>query len=592
MEQRTLKISFLSIFVAAVVGVISQGFLRFIHAITQLAFYHRFSFAPTSPIHHQLGWTVIFVPIIGALLIGLIARFGSPDIRGHGIPEAMEQVLFKQSKISPKVTLLKPLSAAISIGTGGPFGAEGPIIATGGGIGSLISQFFHLSSTERKIILSAGAAAGMTATFGSPVAAVLLAIELLLFEYRAASLIPVALASVTAQGIRVAFEGSAPFISMPNLNPPSDLAILIYVCLGILFGIFSAGIIHLLHGLEEKFEQIKIHWMWKPALGSLIVGLIALMDPKILGAGYENLENIFTGSMTLQVMLLLCIFKLLAWSISLASGTSGGTLAPLFTVGGALGGALGILISNYFPEAGIDPRMAALVGMAAIFTGTSRAFLASVVLAFEVTRQPIGLLSILGSCSSAYLISSLLIKEGLMTAGMRKRGLRVPSEYVADYLDQISVKEVASHKLVAIKDTYSVGQVQEWILSKAEDTTHQGFPITNTEGILLGVVTRRDIFDPKISPQTEITKLLTREPIVIFEDASVREAADLMAKENIGRLPVVNRKNPKKVSAIITRSDILSAHQKRLEDTHHRQRTIRIIFLEQIYKHFKKQKAH
>ena len=399
--------------------------------VTNLSFYGRLSGYTVTPAGNHLGIFVVIVPVIGGLLVGVLARYGSGAIRGHGIPEAMEQILTNESKISPKITILKPLSAAIAIGTGGPFGAEGPIIATGGALGSLVGQVLHTTPDERKTLLAAGAAAGMAAIFGTPVAAVLLAIELLLFEYRPRSLVPVALASATATGIRMVFEGSQGVFAMPQLSNPSGEALITYMVLGAVVGVAAVFVTRSLYYIEEGFERLPVHWMWFPAIGAVVVGVIGYFEPRTLGVGYDNISNILAGNFTNVVLLSLVVLKFLSWSIALGSGTSGGTLAPLFTIGGGLGALLGILCVHWFPGLGVDPRIAALVGMAAIFAGASRALLTSVVFAFETTRQPIGLLPLLGGCTAAFIISSLMMRYTIMTEKLARRGTHVPTEYIA-----------------------------------------------------------------------------------------------------------------------------------------------------------------
>jgi CIC family chloride channel protein len=437
-QRRTLVISGLAIGVGVAAVGIARLLISAIALVTNVSFHGRFSIFNATPTGNHLGIFVVIVPVIGGLLVGLLARYGSGAIRGHGIPEAMEQILINESKISPKITVLKPLSAAIAIGTGGPFGAEGPIIATGGALGSLVGQLLHTTPDERKTLLAAGAAAGMAAIFGTPVAAVLLAIELLLFEYRPRSLVPVALASATATGIRMVFEGSAGVFAMPQLTQPSGEALMTYMVLGAIVGVAAVFVTKSLYFIEEGFEKLPVHWMWWPAIGAIVVGVIGYFEPRTLGVGYDNISNILAGNFTNAVLLSLVVLKFLSWSVALGSGTSGGTLAPLFTIGGGLGALLGILCVHFFPGLGVDPRIAALVGMAAIFAGASRALLTSVVFAFETTRQPIGLLPLLGGCTAAFMISSLMMRYTIMTEKLARRGTHVPTEYIAARPEQIA----------------------------------------------------------------------------------------------------------------------------------------------------------
>ena len=574
-DQRVVYITLLAVLIALAAGMVAQGLARLIHLITHIAFYGRFASTPVSPAAHQLGIFVVFIPIAGGFLVGLMARYGSKAIRGHGIPEAMEQVLLNQSRIPARMVFLKPISAAIAIGTGGPFGAEGPIIATGGALGSIVGQLLKTTADERKILLSAGAAAGMSATFGAPVSAVLLAIELLLFEFRPRSFIPVALASVTAAAVRMGFAGAAPVFAMPDLAQPSGAAIASYILLGAVVGVASVYITRAVYWIEDAFACLPIHWMWWPAIGAAAVGVIGYAVPRTLGIGYENIEQILSGKILGQTLVILFAFKFISWAVALGSGTSGGTLAPLFTVGGGLGAALGSATVFLFPYLGVDVRIAALVGMAAIFAGASRALLASVIFAFETTLQPLGLLPLLGGCTAAYLVSSLLMKHTIMTEKIARRGVQVLTEYSVDSLAQTLVRDSASYPAVSLKADMTIEQVRSWIASDLPGSRHQGFPILDGEARLIGVLTRRDLFDPNAPMTRSLGELIKRPPAVVYEDHTLREAADLMVGEDIGRLPVMTRSHPSKVVAMLTRSDLLLAHRKRLDEAHQMQQSIR-----------------
>ena len=565
-EPRVIFISALSIGVAFVAGIVARVLVSMIALVTNAAFLGRISTRSVAPAEHHLGWLVILVPALGGLIVGLMARYGSKAIRGHGIPEAMEQVLTNESRIPPRLTFLKPVSAAIAIGTGGPFGAEGPIIATGGALGSLVGQLLKTSAVERKTLLAAGAAAGMSATFGSPVSAVLLAVELLLFEFRPRSIIPVALASATAAGVRMALVGSAPVFAMPQLAQPSGEALAFYILLGAVIGVVATGVTRAVYAVEDLFEKLPIHWMWWPAIGGLVVGGVGYFSPRTMGVGYDNIEQVLSGSLTGQALLVLFVLKFVSWSIALGSGTSGGTLAPLFTIGGGLGATLGALVAATSPGLGIDPRIAGLVGMAAIFAGASRALLASVVFAFETTLQPLGLLPLLGGCTAAFLVSCLLMRNTIMTEKIARRGVRVPSEYAADFLDQVCVAEFAAKEVIAFAASDTLAHLRKWFESGVPGSQHRGFPVVDARGRLLGVVTRREITDPSALAELPVEQLLQRAPAVAFDDSSLREAADLMVSQGVGRLPVVSRAAPTQVIGILTRSDLLAAHARRLDE--------------------------
>ncbi|WP_426287448.1 chloride channel protein [Luteibacter sp. E-22] len=425
---RVLYIGVLAILLGLVVGVVAKLLTMLIGLITNLAFHQTWSTAFGRPAGHHLGAWVIVVPVAGGLVVGAMARWGSRAIRGHGIPEAMEQVLTNESRIPARMTWLKPLSSAVAIGTGGPFGAEGPIIATGGALGSLLGQRLPVTADERKTLLAAGAAAGMAAIFSAPVSAVLLSIELLLFERRARSLLPVALAAATGTGVRFALEGPGPVFPMPALAAVAPQALVVYALLGMVMGVAGVFITRLAYGIEDAFEKLPIHWMWWPALGGLVVGAVGYVMPGTLGVGYENITDVISGHLGIMAMALLAVAKLLSWSVALGSGTSGGTLAPLFTIGGALGGVCGWALAAW-PPLHVDPHMAALIGMAALFAGASRALMTSAVFVFETTMQPHALLPLLAACTTAYLVSGLMMRHTIMTEKIARRGVHVPTDF-------------------------------------------------------------------------------------------------------------------------------------------------------------------
>jgi len=554
--------------VGAGAALLANVLTRLIGLITNLAYYGRVSTAFSAPSTVRLGAWSILVPIAGAFIVGLMARYGAAAIRGHGIPEVMERVLYARSRIAPRIMFLKPISAAIAIGTGGPFGAEGPIIATGGALGSIVGQYVRVTADERKTLLAAGAAAGMAATFGSPVSAVLLAVELLLFEYRPRSVIPVALASAVAAGVRAIFVGTDPAFTVPSLAQPNLEALSAYTVIGILIGVVSVGVTRFVYWVEDLYEEVPIHWMWWPVLGAIVVGVIGYFEPRTLGVGYTNIDAILSGNIVGVALLVLIVLKFLSWSIYLGSGTSGGTLAPLFTIGGGIGAALGSLGTAFAPSLGVDSHIAALVGMAAIFAGASHALLASVVFAFETTRQPLGLLPLLAGCSAAYLVSLLMMRSSIMTEKLARRGARVRTEYAADYLSQVLVRDGLSREVVSLRSGDRLADVRRWLATGGRGASHQGFPVIDEKGELCGVLTRRDLLDANRDGTETIGSLVRRGAVVVYEDNTMREAADHMVRAGVGRLPVVTRDAPRIVVGIVSRSDLLSAHEDRLDAAH------------------------
>ncbi len=575
-DSRVLAISIYALVIGVAAAYVAQVLVALIGLVTNLAFYGRWSTAFVSPAGNHLGAWVVLIPVLGGLIVGVMARWGSPAIRGHGIPEAMEQILRNDSKIPPRMTFLKPLSSAIAIGTGGPFGAEGPIIATGGAFGSFLGQVLHVTASERKVLLAAGAAAGMAAIFASPVSATLLAVELLLFELRPQSLIPVALATVAATGIRYAAIGFGAVFPMPPVATPGGPALAVYVVLGAFIGLCSVGVTRIVYGVEDAFEKLPVHWMWWPAIGGIAVGAIGYFAPLTFGVGYTNIQDIVAGRLAFDALAALMVMKFLSWAIALGSGTSGGTLAPLFTIGGALGAILGQLLSTHAPGLGVDPRIAALVGMAAIFAGASRALLTSIVFAFETTRQFAGMLPLLGGCTAAYFVSVLLMRTTIMTEKIVRRGTRVPDEVSADFLAQVRVGEVCARTVRTVRDTATVGEIRAWFADNDPDNQHQGYPVIDSEGRLRGVITRRQVQNARHADSVTIADLVTQEPLVAQESHSLREAADHMVAHSVGRLVVVADSAPHDIVGIITRGDLLAAHAKRLREAQHAETHLRL----------------
>jgi chloride channel protein, CIC family len=566
-DGRVLYISLLSVLLAVVSAFVAKILVALIGLITGVSFFGKFSPVLTAPVGNHLGWWIVLIPVAGGIIVGLMARYGSTGIRGHGIPEAMERVLLHESRVPARLTFLKPLSAAIAIGTGGPFGAEGPIIATGGALGSLIGQILSVTAIERKTLLAAGAAAGMAAIFGTPVSAVLLAIELLLFEFRPRSFIPVALAGTVAAGTRFTLHMPYPVFKLPTLTQPSLSAMAIYLLIGAVVGVASVGVTRCVYGIEDLFDKLPIHWMWWPAIGAIPVGIIGYFKPQTLGVGYENISNILMSHLTLSVVAVLALLKFISWAIALGSGTSGGTLAPLFTIGSGLGFLLGAAAVRIAPSGGVDLHIAALVGMAAMFSGSSRALLASAVFAYETTLQPLGLLPLLGGCTTAYFVSCLLMRNTIMTEKIARRGVDVPAEYISDLLSFLKVSRVITHKLSWLSSDESIQSVRHRLTSAQPGWTHQGYPVVDAEGNLVGVLTLRDIHNPATIPAQRIGDLVHRPPITIYSDATLREVANEMIRNDVGRVVVVDPAKPRKPVGIITRSDLLRAQRSALDET-------------------------
>ena len=435
--RRVIPIAALSVVIGVFAAFVAAALLKLIAFFTNLFFFQRLDTRLVTPEGHHLGPGVILVPIAGALVIGVMARFGSDKIRGHGIPEAIEAILMNGSRVEPKVAVLKPISAAISIGSGGPFGAEGPIIMTGGAFGSLIAQFFHLTSAERKTLLVAGAAAGMSATFAAPVASVILGVELLLFEWKPRSLMPVALASVTAGALRRHILGPGPVFPVPaHAASLSAVGLVGCIVVGLLAGAMSALLTEGVYASEDAFARLPIHWMWWPALGGLVIGIGGYIFPQALGVGYDVIGKLLQGDTPMRLLLGVLLVKSTIWAVSLGSGTSGGVLAPLLMVGGALGG----LEAHFLPDAG--PGFWSLVSMGAVLGGTMRAPLTAIVFALELTHDINVLLPLLLAVTFSYGFTVLLLKRSILTEKISRRGYHLSCEYAVDPLEIVFAKEV------------------------------------------------------------------------------------------------------------------------------------------------------
>jgi H+/Cl- antiporter ClcA len=564
-KKRLLTIASLAVLVAACISLLAKVLVYLIDLITNISFYGKFSIVHSTPAGNQLGLWVIVIPAVGGILVGLMALFGSKAIRGHGIPEAMEQILTNQSKIRPAITYLKPISSAISIGTGGPFGAEGPIIATGGALGSTLGQLLKITHNERKILLAAGATAGMSAIFGTPIAAIFLAIELLLFEFSPRSIIPVALACITgAAGHLLLFEAGPVFPMHELIKMPQDSAIAAYSLMGIAIGVISIGVTRIVYFIEDSFEKIPLHWMWWPALGGIAVGIVGYFAPRTLGVGYENITDLLSGSMPIQLILSLCLLKFVSWAVALGSGTSGGTLAPLLTIGGATGALLGSVIMHFFPSAGVILPLAALVGMSAMFTGASRALLTSIIFAVEATAQSNALLPLLAACAASYFVSYFLMENTIMTEKIARRGVKTPHSYEPDLLENISVEEVIEENGLVLSEDNTISEVSEWLQSEPEHNSSY-FIISSNEGEYRGIISSSNLLSKHHSPETLIGTLIKRRQISIAKDNSLRKAVELMAKENIDVLPVVSEENNNHIIGILSYKNIIPAYKQGIE---------------------------
>ncbi|HUB12151.1 MAG TPA: chloride channel protein [Acetobacteraceae bacterium] len=551
-SPRVLVISAIAL-VVGIGGTISGVvLLNLIRLVTNVAYFGRFT-----SINLQLGttrlplWSVA-IPVAGSLVVGLMARFGSEKIRGHGIPEAIEAILLGRSRLDIRVAILKPLSSAISIGTGGPFGAEGPIIMTGGAIGSLIAQALPVSDVERKTLLVAGAAAGMTTVFGTPIAAILLAVELLLFEWTPRSFIPVTVAAITAEVARTYLGLPSPLFPFAGTMPTTLLAVGCWVFVGLCSGLLSGCLTQLVYACEDGFLKLPIHWMWWPMLGGLVVGIGGIIDPRALSVGYYNIAEMLQGHVVAASALLLLTVKTVIWAVALGSGTSGGVLAPLLIIGGGLGAAMAHLL----PPA--SPGFWALLGMCATMGGTMRSPLTATFFAVELTGNTHVLLPLITACATAHLVTVLLMRRSILTEKVARRGHHLAREYRVDPFVLTRVREIMVTDVQTVPDTMTLHELAAFLTDPA--TYHPSFPVVDATGRVLGVVDPPAVLGwrraGKSRSGTLRTLLTGRDTVVAYPDEYLDAVIERMSRANVAHMPVVSP-DDRKLAGYLAWKDLL-----------------------------------
>lgn len=571
-----VKVSFLAAIIGIFVGIAAKLLHDLIGIVTNLLFYQEFHAEIVSPLGSPLGILIIFIPAIGGLLIGLMAKYGSSLVRGHGIPEAMEAILLNKSRISPKVAILKPISAAISIGSGQPFGAEGPIIQTGGAFGSVIGQLFHMTVAERKVLLACGAAGGLAATFGTPIAAVIFAIELLIFEFRTRSFIPLVISSTTATGFYIYIFGAKPIFSVPDITFGSPINLVLFMILGLLCGIAGIILTRSLYVFEDWFHRIPLNTYLHPALGGLFVGIVGYLLPKltypdmdIFGPGYYVIKNILNSDYTFGFLLILLISKSLVWLFCLSSGTSGGTLAPIFMIGASLGAIFGLIVSRIFPAMNVAPLAFSMAGMAAVFGSSTRATFASIIFVFEITQNYHAILPVMLASVIADAVATYYLPTSILTEQLRRKGTLVHHEYEASILNMIRVEAVMDKNPVLVPASMTVKNFAEAIqTNNPEFTGHQAVFVVDADQHLMGILTRGDLIKnlSNLSDELSIADIATDKVLVTFPDESVSDAMARMLNADIGRLPVVKRDEPTKILGYLSRGNIINANLQRLQE--------------------------
>ncbi len=562
-----LRLVPLAIVIGALGAGISLALLDMIGFFTNLFYYQRISVHLVSPGANTLGWIAVVIPVGGGLIVGIMARYGSEQIRGHGIPEAMERILINGSKVQPRLAILKPISSAVSIGTGGPFGAEGPIILTGGAVGSIVGQLFHLTAAQRRSLLVAGAAAGMSAVFGTPVAATLFGVELLAFEFRPRSMVLIGIAAATADGLRMAMASAhlvtpQPIFPVPGHAPLGGVVLLGAAGVGVACGFAAWLMTQAVYRFEDLFKNLTghIHWMWWPMIGGLIIGLGGLIDPRALGVGYDSIHAELLGELGVGALVSLFVVKLVIWSGALGSGTSGGILAPIMMMGAALGGVLGYVLP------GTSPGVWSLIGLSAAMAGVTRSPFTAIVFAFELTHDQNSLLALLVAATVAQLVSVLVLKRSILTEKVARRGFHVMREYAVDPLEATFVREVMEAEVHTIGPDRPMTDLYGALSEGSAARRQRLYPVVDVSGHFVGVVPWSVVLAERSHPRRTAGDVMVRPAGVAYPDEILRSVADRMASLELGVLPVVDRSDPANLLGLISQFDLLRARQKLLEE--------------------------
>ncbi|MFR9673555.1 chloride channel protein [Streptomyces sp. TR02-1] len=573
---RMMAICALAVPVGAAAALAAVGLLHLIALSTNLFFHGTLGTEPTDPASTSSPWLILTMPVVGGLVVGLMARFGSEKIRGHGMPEALEAILVGGSRVQPRLALLKPTSAAVSIGSGGPFGAEGPIIMTGGALGSLLAQFLRITTDERKTLLVAGSAAGMAATFDAPLASIVLAVELLLFEWRPRSFLPVCVSVLVATLVRGPFLGTGPLFPGPDV--PERLSPTAYglcVVAGIAAGLLAVAATRLVYFSEDLFSRLRFHWMWWPALGGLVIGLGGLVEPRALGIGYDVIAQLLAGRAGMHLILGILLVKTLIWGLALGSGTSGGVLAPLLMIGASLGAAEGLV----FPE--VAPGFWAVASLAGVLGGVMRCPLTGIVFCLELTQEVNALLPMALTSATAYLLSVVLLKRSVLTEKLARRGLHLSREYSVDPLEVHLVQQVQAPMPLVLRAEQTAGAATALLREAHEKADPEGllsqrlYPVLSAEGTLTGVVTRAELVHGR-PDDTRLLGDLARTPVTVHPDETLRGAAHRMAAESVTRVLVVDRGPRPQALGVLTLRHLLEARRVDLHEEHHAERVLRL----------------
>lgn len=508
------------------------------------------------------GPLTLAAPIIGGLLVGLVVHRFAPETRGHGVPEVMAAVAKKGGVIRPRVAVVKSIASSITIGSGGSAGREGPIVQIGSALGSMVAQKIRLPKDWLKIMVACGAAGGITATFNTPIAGVIFALELILLEFKTRSFIPLVVSAVSATIISRVMLGDQPAFALSQtllntfvLVTPGE--IFLYLLLGLMTGLVGVLFVKTLYGVEGLFDRLRIPPYLKPCVGGILISLLMLATPRVMGVGYESVNMALTGGLALGLMLLLVVLKLMATSFTIGSGGSGGIFSPSLFIGAMLGGSFGILLNTYLPGISGPSGAYAIVGMGAFFASVSRGTFTSIIIIFEMTRNYSLILPIMFACVVSDAVSVVLMKETIYTTKLARRGLVIAHDMEVERLKMVKVKEVMvpRRRVVTVRPEWPISKVYDLILR----TEHMGFPVCDGRGNCVGVVTFHDVDTAFRQGRTSspVKELCTLDPIVAGSDETLEGVLHKMLDNGISHIPVVRGPGERRLVGFITKWDVL-----------------------------------
>ncbi|UCF88124.1 MAG: chloride channel protein [bacterium] len=559
----------LAVIIGFAAGLGAWAFLELIH-------FFRLSWSPWGAysgflIGDLTTLLIPFIPALGGLLLGPFGAIFPTEARGHGVPEVMESVVRKGGVLKPRTILIRGVASAITIGTGGSAGREGPIAQIGSAIGSYVAQIFKMSSNNVRTLLGAGAAGGIAAAFNAPIAGALFALEIVLGDWHITTFTPVIMSSVIATVTSRYLHGGKAIFDVPYYQLVNPVEIIFYIILGLISGLVALLFIHSLDRSEHFFEEkIKVHPWLKPAIGGFLVGIIGLAFPQIFSNGYEPMGMALMGSMAFWLMFSLVFMKILATSITLGSGGSGGIFAPALYIGAMLGGAFGTIVNILFPFTTAKPGAYALVGMGSVLAAAAHAPLTNILLLFELTGDYHIILPIMVACIMSTLTIRALSPHSIFSIGLHRKGITIEAGAEVNVLQSLRVRDAMTTKLEVIPEDMPFGEILRHItLSR-----YSNFPMVNQEGQLTGMISfqdvRQHVFDPELDQLVIAKDLATLSTATVSPSDNLKDALSRLAYGSVEQLAVVDTRDPSRLLGILTRSDIITAYNKaisRYEDT-------------------------